>query len=1025
MASCVRELGLALALALATAACGGGGGGGGDNSDAGPSDDDAAPPDDAGAVFAITGIFPAAASRVVDSSLTIAGSQIVGTPTIHITNCDQPGTAYDLAAGAVTATSIATSLAADPARVQGAYTVTVTNGDGLVSSLQCALHIIATPPPTVTLVVPSTAWQGSAVDAVNSDATISIQGNGFVSTPNVRWVLRSDPAVYFDALFVGFVSDTHLTAVVPSETSRMPVGAYDVFVTNPDQLTAQWKTGAVAGTFTVTGAAPPRITDVSPARIQNGSCTSTAMTIAGDNFSAGATAWYLAPAGTSCAGSTTDASGNLLCPIAIDATTATAITVHFAGCPALGPYPVVVSNSDAQSSYWYSIEVTPSSDGHLNVGSFETAQNHLETPRWKHAVQYGFDVFSDALVYVAGGQGPSNTVLGSVEFSRFDLFGVPGPFHHLEQFGGAAQPRIANDLTVPRAGATLVRAGASLFAIGGTTARSDTTTVVAASSAVERADILGLGQMPGILKPAAVPQTSGLPQGSWYYRVSAIGPWGEGLATREVIAIGASGQIRVCWQPPTASGATSYNIYRSLASDGRAGSAAAIAYEVSAVGNCWVDPGVEAQAPAPGNARSTLAAGGTIPAGTYAYRVSAVVPLAGGGTRETYAGYASTITIGAGDVTAGNRTINVAWDALPIAGVTYRLYSLDPSAGTYKLLAGADQLSTTSFADTGVAFAASGATPVAEIRPLAPGSLARWTATSVPQLNAAREGLDGVVVQMDPAASGGLTARILVAGGRDGTSGSYVYRTTAESLGIHADGSTDASWANETPVFAHARAYYALLTTQDRNVTPFPPPPDKPPCGDCGGVIERTVSGLAAPAVAVTGGEQVYVIAALGDDAYAASSNTGRDDFESCAVDMATGHLASDCGVNAGTTWVVQSNDDPQDTYGHDAVLYFSFLYPFYGVQRETVGAAAATVQLLGSAIARFPIVSDLMSVTTGQVLLGFQSASTSFVVQRAYYQMARLLAFVYVFGGWAEAHSEGGVAVPAGPTALVERHQQ
>ncbi|HEX3474448.1 MAG TPA: hypothetical protein VHT91_05370 [Kofleriaceae bacterium] len=55
---------------------------------------------------------------------------------------------------------------------------------------------------------------------------------------------------------------------------------------------------------------------------------------------------------------------------------------------------------------------------------------------------------------------------------------------------------------------------------------------------------------------------------------------------------------------------------------------------------------------------------------------------------------------------------------------------------------------------------------------------------------------------------------------------------------------------------------------------------------------------------------------------------------------MATGHLVANCGVNGGTTWIVQTSDDPQSTFGHDAVLYFSFLYPFYGVQRETVGAA-------------------------------------------------------------------------------------
>lgn len=1026
--SLVRDLALAVALVLA--ACGGKSG---NQPDAGPPIDagsDAAPTPS----FGIAAVFPAAASRLVDSPLTITGHGITGTPSIQLTNCDQPGTHYDLTPGSTTATSIATQLAADLTRVQGVYTVTVTNGDGMVASLTCAFHILAVPPPTVSVVVPSTAWQGSPSDAVNSDAVVDIQGAGFVSTPSARWVSRANPSVYFDAVFVGFVSETHLTAVVPSETLAMPVGSYDVFVTNPDQLAAQWKTGQgvnqMPGTFTVTATPPPHVADVSPARVPNGSCTSTSVAIAGDNFTAGATAWYLAPTGTSCAGSTTDASSNLLCPIAVDAVTPTAITGHFASCPALGPYPVAVINADGQTAYWFSLEITTSSDGHLNVGSFETAQNRLEVARWKHAAQYGFDIFSDALVYVAGGQDASNAVLGSVELSRFDLFGVPGPFHHLEQFGGAASPRLANDLTVPREGATLVRAGTSLFAIGGTTARSDTTTVVAASAAVERAEILGFSQMPTGVQATALPQTQGLPAGAWYYRVSAVGPWGESLASREVVALGGSGQIKLCWTPPTALGATSYNIYRSLASDGRAGTTSAIAYEVTTADHCWLDTGIDKRAPGPGNARGSVVAGGTLAAGAYAYRISAVVPD-GSGTRETYAGYASSTTITAADVTGGYQAISVAWDPLPIANASYRVYRLDPASGNYALLTGAGALATTSFSDTGVAFDPSNAALVPEVRPLPPGSLSRWGAIAAPPLNAAREGLDGVAIDLDPATSGGLVARIIVAGGRDGASGSYTYRTSAESLGIHQDGTTDAAWTDEVPVFSHARGYYALLTTQGRNRTPFPPPPEQAPCSDCGilqlGQLGRLgpVAAAAPAPSAVTGGEPVYLVAALGDDAFSVSGNGGRNDFESCPVDMATGHLVADCGVASGTTWVVQSSTDPQASFGHDAVLYFSFLYPFYGVKSETTGAVGAAIQLVGSSIARFPLVGDLMTVVAGQVVQSFQSASTSFVVHRAYYQMARLLAFVYVIGGFAEAHMENGISVPAGPTGLVERHQQ
>lgn len=54
--------------------------------------------------------------------------------------------------------------------------------------------------------------------------------------------------------------------------------------------------------------------------------------------------------------------------------------------------------------------------------------------------------------------------------------------------------------------------------------------------------------MPTVQQPAPQPQTRRLPAGAWYYRVSAVGPWGESLAIREVVAIGASGQIVKKWE---------------------------------------------------------------------------------------------------------------------------------------------------------------------------------------------------------------------------------------------------------------------------------------------------------------------------------------------------------------------------------------------------------------------------------------------------------------------------------------------
>src|SRR3569623_226816 len=137
-------------------------------------------PAEAPPTFGLTSIFPSAASRTVDTTLTIDGFGINGTPAIHLINCDQASTTYDLTAGAVTATSVTTVLAADTTRVQGLYTVQVTNRDGMQASLTCALHILAEPPPAGTLVVPTTTLQGVANDGIISDKSISILCSGFI-----------------------------------------------------------------------------------------------------------------------------------------------------------------------------------------------------------------------------------------------------------------------------------------------------------------------------------------------------------------------------------------------------------------------------------------------------------------------------------------------------------------------------------------------------------------------------------------------------------------------------------------------------------------------------------------------------------------------------------------------------------------------------------------------------------------------------------------------------------------------------
>jgi hypothetical protein len=165
---------------------------------------------------------------------------------------------------------------------------------------------------------------------------------------------------------------------------------------------------------------------------------------------------------------------------------------------------------------------------------------------------------------------------------------------------------------------------------------------------------------------------------------------------------------------------------------------------------------------------------------------------------------------------------------------------------------------------------------------------------------------------------------------------------------------------------------------------------------------------------ALAGDEAVFLIAVLGDDQAVASSNSGVKTMESCQVDQ-TGHLAC---ADTDDTWVTQTLTSNQDSFGHDALLYFSLMYSFFGLADETVGADLPSTQnLRQSTGSRYAIAApdDVAAAGDGQIVGSRQSNSTGFNIKRAYHKMERLLAYVYVVGGMSEA----------GPTSTVERHQQ
>lgn len=1235
-----RRFVVTVCAAMALVACGDDGGGGGDDArppgpdaavadaamaDAADTADatmtDAEVPDAGPPVMSITEIIPSAASRNSTTELTVLGYNLEDGATLVLENCDT-ATQYQLDPVTVAGDglSLTATLPADPTREQGLYSVTVTNPDSQSDVLECAFRVLASDPPTVTDVTPAHAYNGVPGDGVNSDQVVTISGTGFRSTPNVRLV-KADNTVTYDALFVGFNSETEITAVVPSETLAMEAGDYHVHVINPDLLGAQWLVDEmgtpVPGIFEVTTTPPPVIIDIDPARIPNATCDQT-MTITGTGFDPAATVWWVAPEGTTCAGSELDPNGNVLCPVVVDAATATEILAHFDPCPPNGAWPMMVRNPDTQYDIFFNVEVRPNNSGHLDASAFDVLTQTLDTARFKHGANFGFDSFGNAYLYAAAGQDAAGQVLDTVEYSQLDIFGNASPFAYARQYGGVQEPRVVNALNTPRQGATLVRVGRTMFLIGGAATSTDTTVTVDALTGVEVARILSYAEMPAIKLPGGL-GGAGLPTGSWYYSVSAIGPWGESLGTREVVALNAGGQIEICWDAPQTAGATSYNVYRSLAADGRANSAALVAMEVA--GPCFVDTGVEGLAPAPARLRGTVAAGTNLTAGEHVYRVSAHVPLTGGGSWETYASYAATLELTQTEIDAGNAAIALKWDPVPNA-TGYSLYKWNASAGEYFLLDTGGPLAATSFTDDGALEDLSAMTPRLEIASLPPGSLSVWSDTTAPDLGTAREGLDGVVIHMDPTTNPtGMVARILVAGGRTSNiAGAYL--TTAESLAVYDDGTLGAQWDAETPEFTHARAFYSLMTTQNRNETPFPPPPEEPPCGDldgdgyiscdcappgtpqdeldcndadpnihpgaveicgdgidqdcdmgctgtdlpcectddldgdghisiecggddccdsgdesvlgcsagtagginpgeaeicdngidencdgvddtcdcstdadgdgyisiecggsdccdtgtdtsigctddtagdinpgmmeiCGNGIDEDCDGqlavcrllpghqlptvspttvrtlprepMSRPAVreytavagpseydvmyAVAGSEPVYVVAVLGDDEYAASNNSGRRDMEACPVDADTGMLAC-------TEWTVQTGTTSQNSFGIDALLYFDYLYPFYGLSSETVDPLSRALQ--SSAINRFPVV-DPTQVTGDQLIGSRQSANLSPTIARAYYQSIRLMSYIYLIGGWTDA----GTAGTPGPTGTIERHLQ
>ncbi len=770
-------------------------------------------------VLTLNDFFPAAGYRGINVTFTLTGVGIDQDVAIVFTNSDDSAVTFTPTNLDVTVdTTVEGTIPADPTRRLGLYHVTATNqSTGQTDTLENAFQVSPNPPPTIEDVVPPFAYNGDPNDNRLSDRSISIKGSNFLSTPGVRWVFKQDPNRIFEARTVSFTDSTQLTAIVPSESSDMPAGDYKVQVINPDLQGAEWET------FVITETPPPNITSISPIRAAGNdfSSGSIPLTVYGENFVAdpgGSDIYLVSPAGD----------------IALN-TTAISETA-LSGIPGTaavnnGAYPVKVVNPDGQWDVFYLFSLTSSAEGKLEDNWTPHPASSMSTGRWRHGATWGFDIFKNGYIYAVGGSDQSGLALDSVEYAGVSTFGVPGVWYTSMQFDPNTGTHVPNVLNFPRTGVAVAHVGPYIYAVGGSADG------LVAQTTTEMAKILGIAEIPYVNRHPKADPAGSLPLGSWYYKVSAVLPDGESLASHEAIARNLGGAITIRWAK--VDGATGYNIYRSVASDGRSQSERLLF--VGAPGPEFTDDGTGALAPAPGNLRGHGEdGGGTLAPGLWTYRVSAVT-LAG----ETLAGYPLKT-----EVAMGENAIVLNFDEVP--GATgykvYRTDVVDSDDETTYFLADIQDGTTTTYTDGGGLSVDTGLPAPDGITPLPPGSLTRWKVLedangAAIELTTEREGHQSVIVTVAYDADGDPVGTpddiehktfLYAAGGRvDNTAGLYLNTIERTEIDMLTGGIAD--WALEISTFTVERGFFALLSSQGRTENPVPPEDPPPPCADVDG----------------------------------------------------------------------------------------------------------------------------------------------------------------------------------------------
>jgi hypothetical protein len=476
--------------------------------------------------FVLFGLDPTTVYSGADFTVQMWTAGLSSAPTVRITPSGQssPTTALQSQFDATTGKLTATVPSGTPA---GTYDVNVNGPGARTEPLSGALTVTNTTTLSLTGISPTFAWNQAA-----SDHTVS--GSPFVTGARTYLVDQSSPSPAAIAEPCQFLRTGMLGIHV---MSGLASGSYDLVVVNPDG-----SVGVLSGALTVTSAAPPAISAVTPLSIANTSGQNLAIT--GSNF-------------RSAAVTVLDENGTEA-PLTSGSCTAStcSVTVNASGLTVGDTLVLRVTNGDGSCSEYGPITVTNGSAAR----PAPVARSQLNTARRAPALAVARNASGGSFLYAIGGDnGTSAGALSSVEASAIDQFGNPGP------------SRTVNPLPSPKTLLGAVGIGQYVYAIGG----SDGKPAVASGY---RAQVLDPSNAPEIsgCTLALAAGASHLGGGSWQYQVSAIfpttdasNPGGESLGSFPVtVNVPATPGVTATLNWSAVPGANDYRVYRTATAGG-------------------------------------------------------------------------------------------------------------------------------------------------------------------------------------------------------------------------------------------------------------------------------------------------------------------------------------------------------------------------------------------------------------------------------------------------------------------------